>query len=133
DPWGGRIERDERGEPVGALQERAMAHVADLVPDPTDEDRDAALLEAQRYLHSLGITGWQDAKVLARPDDAAAYRRAAERGELVSYVVGAQWWDPAGGAEQIERVREVRCIGTPRLRFDAVKLMLDGVCENRTA
>jgi Predicted metal-dependent hydrolase with the TIM-barrel fold len=133
DPWGGRIERDAHGVPVGALQERAMNLVADLLPAPSDEERDAALLEAQRYLHSVGITGWQDAKVLARPDDAATYLRAAERGDLVSHVVGAQWWDPADGMAQLERVLEVRRRGNDVVRLDAVKLMLDGVCENRTA
>lgn len=61
DPADGRMEREADGFPSGMLQEGATALVARLVPPSTPEDRLAGLLRAQRLLHSLGITGWQDA------------------------------------------------------------------------
>lgn len=137
DPPDGRIERDDDGTPTGTLHEGAMDLVGDLVPPPTEEELHAGLLEAQRYLHSLGITSWQDAIVGetdTKADSLPTYRRAAERGELSARVVAALWWDRHRGTEQIEDLRRRREEGTfGRLRASSVKIMQDGVCENLTA
>ncbi len=137
DPPDGRIERDERGEPVGTLQEGAMALVARHVPQPTAAELRDGLLEAQRYLHGLGITGWQDAIVGhydGLHDNFDTYRNAAEAGELTARVVGALWWDRRLGLEQLELFRERRERATAgRFRCPTVKIMQDGVCENLTA
>jgi predicted amidohydrolase YtcJ len=134
DPPDGRIERDAAGEPVGALQEGAMALLDAVLPAITDEQLLEALLAAQRYLHGLGITGWQDAKVF--PEYARAYTRAADQGLLTADVTGAQWWERGAGtvAEQIARMLDTRrTMSRPGLRYTATKLMLDGVAENFTA
>ena len=92
DPPDGRIEREAGGEPAGMLQEGAMALVARLLPEVTDDDNYAALLAAQAYLLSLGITGWQDAIIGRMPgeiDATGAYLRAARAGTLRVNVVGA--------------------------------------------
>ncbi len=57
----GRIERGPDGTPTGTLHEGAMDLVGRLVPETTHVEQVAALMEAQAYLHSLGVTGWQDA------------------------------------------------------------------------
>jgi predicted amidohydrolase YtcJ len=72
DPPDGRIEREAGGEPAGMLQEGAMALVARLLPEVTDDDNYAALLAAQDCLLSLGITGWQDAIVGRMPGERLA-------------------------------------------------------------
>ncbi|MFB7507138.1 amidohydrolase [Streptomyces broussonetiae] len=137
DPADGRIERDASGEPTGTLQEGAMQLVGRLTPPATAADRLAALLHAQRHLHALGITAWQDALVgdfLGMDDPAEAYRTAAREGTLTARVVGALWWDRARGAEQIpELVEKRRESSHGRFRASTVKLMLDGVAENGTA
>ena len=63
DPAGGRIERDPDGTPSGTLHEAAAELVERLLPPTTDARRRRGLRTAQRYLHSLGITAWQDAIV----------------------------------------------------------------------
>ena len=63
DPPDGRIERDADGRPSGTLHEGAMALVSRHLPRTSGEDYYAALMEGQRYLHSLGVTAWQDAIV----------------------------------------------------------------------
>ncbi len=134
DPPDGRIERDELGEPVGTLQEGAMRLVGDLAPEPTQEEWERGLLEAQRYLHSLGITAWQDAIVGGSYPTLDAYVAVAERGELTARVVGALWWDRHRGLEQIPELLEARERGrVGRFAATSVKIMLDGVCENFTA
>ncbi|MGW7522141.1 amidohydrolase [Streptomyces sp. NPDC054783] len=137
DPADGRIERDAAGEPGGTLQEGAMQLVGRLTPPATPADRLAALLHAQRHLHALGITAWQDALVgdfLGMDDPAEAYRAAARDGSLTARVRGALWWDRERGAEQIPELVEKRAaLSHGRFRAGTVKLMLDGVAENGTA
>src|SRR3990170_775750 len=63
DPSDGRIERDDDGSPSGTLHEGAMDLVGRLLPADTEAERDEGLRVAQRHLHSLGITNWQDPTV----------------------------------------------------------------------
>ncbi|MFF2963065.1 amidohydrolase [Streptomyces sp. NPDC057963] len=137
DPADGRIERDERGEPTGLLQEGAMDLVARHAPRSTPADRLAALLRAQRLLHSYGITAWQDAIIGgfgAMDDPADAYLSAARDGSLTARVVGALWWDRERGAEQIpELVARRDELNVGRFRAGSVKIMQDGVAETGTA
>ena len=132
DPADGRIERTASGDPTGALQEGAMSLVERVLPAITAADLREALLVAQTYLHSLGITGWQDAKT--HPPYVDTYTALADDGLLTGTVVCAQWWDRAGDIDQLDRMLDVRdTMARPGLRFDATKMMLDGVCENFTA
>ncbi|MBT0773382.1 amidohydrolase [Kineosporia sp. J2-2] len=137
DPADGVINRDAGGHPSGGLQEGAVALVADLVPKPTDADRLEGLLRAQTVLHSLGVTGWQDAMLCATngyPEVSGAYLSAARDGLLTATVTGALWWDRDRGAGQIPDLvarREALTVG--RLRCSTVKIMQDGVAENFTA
>jgi predicted amidohydrolase YtcJ len=137
DPADGRIERDARGDPVGMLQEGAMALVRRLIPPDTDEDRYRGLLAAQDYLLSLGITGWQDAIVgsgFVEDDVAGSYQRAASAGTLRADVVGALWWRRHEGLEQLPELLHRRAHdGRDGFRLTSVKMMLDGVAENHTA
>ncbi|MFF5475796.1 amidohydrolase [Streptomyces sp. NPDC012935] len=137
DPADGRIDRDASGEPSGTLQEGAMQLVGRLTPPATAADRVAALMHAQRHLHALGITAWQDALVgdfLGMDDPSQAYLTAARDGSLTARVVGALWWDRERGAEQIPELVEKRAaLSHGRFRAGTVKLMLDGVAETGTA
>lgn len=134
DPPDGRIERDENGQPTGALHEGAMDLVDRLVPPPDAEFRAQALRAAQDYLHSLGITGWQDAAVRSDPDAAAVYAALRDRGELTSRVVGAQWLERNRGSEQVAEILDRRsAFSSGPFRLSSVKVMLDGVCETFTA
>jgi predicted amidohydrolase YtcJ len=137
DPPDGRIERDADGRPTGTLHEGAMRLVAVLAPDDTPDDYRRGLVEGQRYLQSLGVTGWQDAIVgnyAGMSDPGITYREAAASGELTSYVVGALWWERDRGVEQVESlVARREEYAHPRFRPTSVKIMQDGVAENFTA
>ena len=114
DPADGRIERDAAGEPVGMLQEGAAILVSRLLPEITEDDWYHALLTAQDYLLSLGITGWQDAIVgryEGEADPLTAYLRAAKAGSLLASVTGALWWDRHRGLEQLGELLEQRSTG----------------------
>jgi predicted amidohydrolase YtcJ len=137
DPPHGRIERDAGGSPTGTLHEGAMHLVTRLVPDTPDEEYYAGLLAGQRYLHSLGVTGWQDAIIgdyAGMADAGPTYLRAAQRGDLTADVVGALWWDRDAGLDQVASLVERRAdYSHGRFRATSVKVMQDGVAENWTA
>jgi len=132
DPVDGRIERNSDGTPFGTLQEGAATLVLRHAPPTQPDEIETGILAAERYLFSLGVTGWQDAWV--EPEQHAAYVSLAGRGDLTASVVGALWWDRHRGLEQIEEL-EARRAEAPagRYRATTIKIMQDGVCENFTA
>jgi predicted amidohydrolase YtcJ len=132
DPPDGRIERDEQGEPAGALHDGAM-HLVEP-PSPSEEELREGLRLGQAHLHSLGITAWQDAIVGGDYDTLATYRAFAGSGDLTARVVGALWWDRHRGEEQIDELvalRDESAIG--RFRATCAKIMQDGIVESFTA
>ena len=132
DPANGRIVRDADGEPAGALHDGAIELVYRHAPKATHADLLDGLRAAQTYLHSLGITAWQDA--IVRPESLPVYREAAEAGWLTARVIAALWWEHDAGLEQIEGFELQRAeSAVGRLRADSVKLMLDGILESQTA
>jgi predicted amidohydrolase YtcJ len=137
DPPDGRIERDADGNPSGTLHEGATSLVSRHLPPTTGADYRAALLAGQAYLHSLGVTSWQDAIVgsySGMDDPASTYLDAAANGELRSHVVGALWWDRRQGVEQVaDLVGRRAALSVGRFRATTVKIMQDGVAENGTA
>jgi predicted amidohydrolase YtcJ len=137
DPIDGRIERAPDGSPSGTLHEGAMDLVGRLLPVTTPTEARTALLEAQAYLHSLGVTGWQDAIVgeyANIPDTGDVYLAAGHAGELTARVVGALWWRRDRDADQIDSLVERRArYQGPNFTASSVKIMQDGVAENFTA
>ncbi|MGF6835040.1 putative amidohydrolase YtcJ [Paenarthrobacter sp. TE4293] len=135
-PDGGIIARDGSGRATGMLIEHAADLVSALIPDPDQQHIRRALLAAQAYLHSLGVTAWQDAAVgqaLGIPDSFEHYLALDSEGLLTATVTGALWWQRDRGLEQLERFKERRAKAQGRFRATAVKIMVDGVCENLTA
>jgi predicted amidohydrolase YtcJ len=130
---------------TGTLHEEEMDPVSALLPTLAEDDLLAGLLEAQRYLHSFGVTGWQDAIVGAyagHDDPTPAYLAATGRGLLTARVVGALWWprdvDPDDVDAVVDDLVERRAtiaaaVQDGRFRCSSVKIMQDGVVESHTA
>ena len=137
EPADGRIQRDPAGAPTGTLHEGAMNLVERCVPPTTEAEYDAGLQVALDYLHSLGVTAWQDAilgSYAGNGDPSGAYVRAVEAGSLTARVRGALWWERGRGLEQIGGLLERRSrLTRGRLDAGSVKAMQDGVAENYTA
>ncbi|MET0802114.1 MAG: amidohydrolase [Actinomycetota bacterium] len=132
DPWDGYVVRHPDGSPTGTLQEGAAYDVLHTVAaQPSVAQWKTYVLRAQRELHALGITGWQDAWV--EPDLLSAYRELDDERALTMRVVASMWWDRHLGIEQIDRLVEQREWATGgRLHASTVKIMLDGCPESGT-
>lgn len=138
DPAGGRIARDADGRPTGMLFESAADLANRLMPAATPAFLRDALLEAQRRLHAVGVTGWQDAGVgipaFGLTDILSTYLDADVAGELTARVVGALWWTADAGMSQLDEILARRAAaGHSRFTATTVKVMQDGICENCTA
>lgn len=137
DPADGYFERDADGNPTGTVHEGAMALITRRLPPTSDEEYYRAFLAGQSYLHSHGVTGWQDAILgdyVGINDPSETYLRAARSGDLTATVTGALWWDRDRGEEQIPDLLARRSAYTHgRLAATSIKIMQDGVAENFTA
>jgi len=133
-PANGVIVKDPRtGEPTGALKESAMALVSAVAPQPTEEDRLAAIRAAIDNAHRVGITSVQDAGGTAA--DLELLDRLRKRGELTLRVYQALRADASltdAGLAELETVRS-RFADDPLLKTGAIKLIADGVIESHTA
>jgi predicted amidohydrolase YtcJ len=138
DPLGGRILRDHHGAPTGVLLDTAMGLVGDLMPAHDPAYLRAAMLAAQQRLHSVGITSWQDAMVGQTDlgqDPFPVYDALVQEGLLTARVVAALWWDRDRGLDQIDELVHRRTLAEtlPGISANTVKIMQDGMIENRTA
>ncbi|HMQ59616.1 MAG TPA: amidohydrolase [Flavilitoribacter sp.] len=142
DPSNGRIERDPvTREPSGALREEAMELVSKLIPKPTHEELVAALKRSLRLANSLGITNLVEAS--ASEGYIETYLELARQGELTAHVGISIYGDVSKGAEGAATVARLNekyktllaenPALTADLRFDQVKLFMDGVVEGTTA
>ncbi|MET0290022.1 MAG: amidohydrolase [Pseudoxanthomonas sp.] len=139
DPANGHIDRDPKtGEAIGGLQEAAMALAEKLVPQPTPEERQKAILYTLELFNSLGITSWHDAGIEFGKDGASetldAYRAVRQAGKLSSHVAVAIRWANDQGMEQIpdlvqasERAEQIGLVS------HSVKFYVDGVIPQKTA
>ncbi len=135
DPADGWFVRDAAGNPTGTIREAAMEMVQKHVTT-SREDYYAAMMEAQAYLHSWGITGWQDALIggyAGIDDPTQAYLDALGNGTLSVRVRAAQFWDRHRGVEQVEElVEQRRRLVEAGLDAGSVKIMVDGISESFT-
>jgi predicted amidohydrolase YtcJ len=78
---GGVIVRDRRtGEPTGVLKDEAMTPVYNVIPPPSDEQRDRALRRAMDHAVARGVTTVSHVSVPWA--DLGAYLRAKQAGDL---------------------------------------------------
>lgn len=139
DPKNGTIDRDPKtGEPVGGLEEAAMALVDPLVPPPTDQDLQGAISFTVKLFNSMGITSWHDAAVEWDKGGTSraieAYKAVRDRGGLTMHTAMDLRWNNERGVEQMADILKLsaraRAIG---LTANGVKFFIDGVIPQQTA
>jgi len=127
DPPGGRIVRDDHGEPSGILLETAMQIVSSVLPRPADPDLDAAMVAVLGDLARFGLTSVHS---MDSADTLASLQRLRASGALpvrVSYNL------PLADLPHAERMGIRSGWGDPWLRVWGVKAFLDGSLGSRTA
>lgn len=136
---GGILRYPGSREPTGLfLEDQAQSLVMAAKPPYAADVVYAGLMDVQKYLNSLGITSVQDAIVDISEGGQYSvlptYQKAAQRGDLTLRVVGALYWEPSRGMEQVEDLERAREEFSGGLfRPISVKLWYDGVMHTRTS
>lgn len=131
DPFGGKIQRDENGEPTGFLYESAVGLVGKYAfqLDPEQEKRiiRSFLKDAARY----GITSVNDVQPYFHGNmgDLGAYSEMDRSGELTVRIHAAP--DLLGDLDLVEEWQKKYT--SDKLKIDMLKQFLDGVCTTHTA
>jgi hypothetical protein len=145
DPPNGHIMKGPNGEPTGELKEAAQRLVGRHIPAESDEDRYAALLHHMDEAAAAGITSVQDAgtslDVFPVFERAAAADALKIRFRFATPILPGEGSAPKGhhlekaptsaDLAAYRRLRET--FRGPLLKFGAVKGMLDGTVDARTA
>ena len=137
DPVGGRIVRDENGEPTGMLEETpAMSLCTNLIPPDGIEDTIEQIKLASDAFNAVGLTSVIEAGITE--DQIVAYQLALERGLLhvrVNYMLRAIDGNESeeSSLRRINNFPMITGYGNDMLRFQGLKILIDGGIGGRTA
>jgi predicted amidohydrolase YtcJ len=128
DPEGGRIDRDNTGEPEGGLRETAQVLVRKMVPPPTPAQRrrgaELALQQAARY----GLTSAQDN---SQWEDFLTYADLENEGKLTLRI--SEWLPFPQPFNILEQHRVFHSPEDPMLHTGMLKAFMDGSIGSHTA
>lgn len=129
-PKGGKIIRNEEGEPTGVFVDAAMSLIESEVPEPTPEERRMAFEKALQQMRSHGLTGVHDAGVDV--DTWQLYKDFADKGKITTRIYAM-----IGGAgatfDSLSQNGPVKSYAEDRLALRSVKLYADGALGSRGA
>jgi predicted amidohydrolase YtcJ len=132
-PPQGVIAKDSSGEPTGILRELAPNLVRAAIKNPDDEELLEAMRDGITFLHTLGVTGLHDTRLMGGLEGATALRgwqRLHEMGDL-----DLRCWAGIPG-ERLEEAAGLGLrtgLGNDRLRIGYLKYFADGGMGARTA
>ncbi|MGZ3426281.1 MAG: amidohydrolase, partial [Polyangia bacterium] len=128
DPPGGKILRDERGDPTGVFVDNAMSLVEKAIPSPTAAETEAAILRGQSLALAEGLTEIHDMGIGS--DEAAVYARLVRDGKLLLrvYAMGAQ-----SDADRLLAHPPARAQPNALFTLRGIKLYADGALGSRGA
>ena len=132
DPEGGKIGRDENGEPDGMLYETAIRLAMDLLPKQTDKKIADDFVSLGEILLSQGLTTISDMEENQIDRYSDIYELAANKGfknRLAAYC--AFYLVQQHGHELITADRSYN--GSGKFRIAGIKLLGDGSVSGRTA
>lgn len=128
-PAGGEIGHDPgTGEPTGIFKDNALQVVYAVVPGPTPEDRDSALVRALRYAASIGLTG--TSSMFASFADRASFQRVERAGLL---TMRAALYLPLEDWHAVADTVAADGAGDDWVRIGGLKEFMDGSAGSRTA
>jgi predicted amidohydrolase YtcJ len=128
DPPGGRIERDAQGNPTGVFVDGATALIR--APEPTEQERAAALDTALAEMASVGLTGVDDAGIDL--PNYRLYKQYADAHKLTARIY-AMVLDTGETFDTISAEGPLDGYGNGFLTVHAVKLFADGALGSRGA
>ena len=142
DPEGIAVERDENGEPTGALfnpvsgavestvlvQDNVRTLFRDLVPEPSRDQRIAETKRAWEQMAMVGVTSYCD--ITSNPVYVDIYREMRDKGEMIAR---ARYRPPLDRWDSMADLGIKIGFGDDWIRFGATKAWIDGIMGNSSA
>lgn len=134
-PTGGVAVKDDEGSFTGLFKDEAQAMIEDNIPETSVEVFKAAILEYQREMVKLGITGASEMHMFRYKNLHRAYQELADEGRLLIKAIMHYEVSPN---EDMEAVRARMKNPQPEFKNklsqgNYAKIFIDGVVENGTA
>ncbi|HEX6981652.1 MAG TPA: amidohydrolase [Balneolaceae bacterium] len=130
DPEGGKIIRDENGNPTGVFVDGAMALIESKIPEPTDEERKIAFTKALQQMHSHGLTGVHDAGIGV--ETWKLYKNFADEGKLTTRIY-AMISGSEATFDSLSQSGPIESYANDMLALQSVKMYSDGALGSRGA
>jgi len=127
-PGGTIVRAPKTGEPTGVLKDEAMGPVFAIMPEPSEEQVDAALARAMRFTASRGVTAV--ASVSAGWNQVAGLLRARRNGAL---SVRVSLYPPLADWRRVADSVRASGPGDDWIRLAGVKGFVDGSLGSTTA
>ncbi len=128
-PQGGRIDRNENGEPTGILRETAQAAVLEVIPKPTHRLRREGLELALADLAEHGVTSAQDYSPVW--ENFQIYEELEKEGKLTARIT--EWLPFDDPVEELSKKRESHPQSDLMLHTGMLKGFMDGSLGSHTA
>jgi predicted amidohydrolase YtcJ len=125
---GGVIVRDAAGEPTGVFKDAAQALISRVIPPPSRKQLIEAIVAAQEYAASNGVTSVQD--MSASPDVLRSYESLLGRNELHIRISGHQ---PLSQWNRLAAPGVTAAFGNDMLHIGGLKGFADGSLGSTTA
>ena len=130
DPPGGRVIRDDKGDPAGVLIDSAQDLVAAKIPEPSAAQLEDQILLADEQARRLGLTLVHDAGTT--PTVVAAYKRLIDDGKLKTRLY-VMLRGPMSMLEQEFKHGPLINYANHHLSVRAIKIGADGALGSRGA
>jgi predicted amidohydrolase YtcJ len=129
DPLGGKIDRDENGQPSGILRDTAKQAVRAVIPLPTHDMRRHAIEVALADLDEHGVTSAQDYS--PEWENFQIYEELEKEGKLTARI--SEWLPFDDSVEDLKKKRDSHPQSDLMLHTGMLKAYLDGSVGGHTA
>lgn len=129
DPQGGKIDRNENGEPTGILRETAQDAVVAVIPKPTHRLRREGLELALADLAEHGVTSAQDFSPVW--ENFEIYEELEKEGKLTARIT--EWLPFDDSVEELSKKRNSHPQSDLMLHTGMLKGFMDGSLGSHTA
>ena len=129
DPEGGKIDRDENGQPTGLLRDAATEAVREAIPPLTHDQKRAGIEVALADLAAHGVTSAQDYS----PDweNFQIYEELEKEGKLTARIY--EWLPFRSSLDELRMKRDSHPQSDLTLRTGMLKAFMDGSLGGHTA
>ncbi|MCH2448910.1 MAG: amidohydrolase [Gracilimonas sp.] len=130
DPQGGKVIRDRAGNATGVFVDAAENYINEIVPEPTEVEKELALEKALEQMARMGLTSVHDAGMGV--DTWNLYKDFADAGKMTTRIY-AMIGGTGPAFDELSENGPINSYANDRLALRSVKISADGALGSRGA